>query len=244
MASIITLQEERFNAPPLPTNTAIRFWAYMANHFKGDGHVLFDLYNEPRMLAAAAGSETRLWEIWRNGGTVGGIHYVGDQALVHTIRRTGATNVIVAEGNDFDRDLSLLPSYYLRGANIAYGVEPNLTGKKDTETQWKADYGNLAADVPILPEAFLPHYQECSATAPVVLPRLLGYLQSIHMGLIVWTLLPGITTVGHNLYAPTTFSPQRRSTDPCFSGGKRANKHTTYGEGGDILNYYAAENPG
>ncbi|HZO76667.1 MAG TPA: cellulase family glycosylhydrolase, partial [Solirubrobacteraceae bacterium] len=99
MASILTLQEERFHAPPLPTASAIQFWSYMAKHFRRNRHVLFDLFNEPRLpTSAVGGSERRVWQIWRNGGTVDGAQYVGDQALVRTIRNAGANNVIIAEG--------------------------------------------------------------------------------------------------------------------------------------------------
>src|SRR5581483_8463764 len=108
-------------APPLPTASAIQFWSYMAKHFRRNRHVLFDLFNEPRLsTSAVGGSERKVWRIWRNGGTVDGAHYVGDQALVRTIRNAGAKNVIIAEGNDSDRDLTLLPKYYLQGKNIAY----------------------------------------------------------------------------------------------------------------------------
>ena len=72
MASIITIQEERFHAPPMPTATTVRFWSYMAKHFASNPNVLFDLFNEPRLSASAVGgSERRLWQVWRNGGTVG-----------------------------------------------------------------------------------------------------------------------------------------------------------------------------
>jgi hypothetical protein len=245
MASIISLQEERFHAPPLPTATAVRFWSFMASHFGGNPNVLFDLYNEPRLqTSAVGGSERRLWQVWRNGGTVGGVDYVGDQALVRTIRNAGAHNVIIAEGNNFDTDLKLLPRYYLSGRNIAYGVEPNLSAMEDTQAEWNADYGRFTAAVPIFPEAFHPLYQECNANAPTVLPELFRYLRTIHMGLIVWTLLPGVTTVGKSLYDPTTFALSRRSTDPCFSGHRHAVPSTTYGEGADVQRYFAAHSPG
>ena len=246
MASIVTLQEERFHAPPLPTATAIRFWSFMAKHFRANANVLFDLFNEPRLsTSAVGGSERKLWGVWRDGGTVGGVRYVGDQALVSTIRNAGAKNVIIAEGNDADRDLKLLAQHYLTGRNIAYGVTPNLSSKQDTEAEWNAAYGRFTAAVPIFPEAFHPQYQECNPNAPTVLPQLLSYLRTIHMGLIVWTLLPGVTTVGTNLYAPTTFAPSRRSTDPCLSGRRRhAVPTTTYGEGGDIQRYFANHSPG
>jgi hypothetical protein len=246
MASIITLQEERFHAPPFPTATAVRFWSYMAKHFAGNPSVLFDLFNEPRLTTAAVGgSERKLWQVWRNGGTVGGVQYVGDQALVNTIRKAGARNVIIAEGNNQDSDLKLLPQHYLNGKNIAYGVEPNLSTKQDTQSEWNAAYGRFTTAVPILPEAFRAQYQECNPNAPTVLPQLFRYLRTIHMGLIVWTLLPGVTTVGTNLYEPTTFAPSRRSTDPCLVGHRRHSAPTTtYGEGADVQRYFANHSPG
>jgi len=246
MASIVTLQEERFHAPPLPTATAVHFWSFMAKHFRSEPHVLFDLFNEPRLsTSAVGGSEQKLWGVWRDGGTVGGVRYVGDQALVTAIRNAHARNVIIAEGNDADRDLKLLPQHYLRGRNIAYGVAPYLSSTEDTQAEWNTAYGRFTAAVPIFPEAFHPQYQECNPNAPTVLPQFLSYQRTIHMGLIVWTLLPGVTTVGTNLRDPTTFAPSRRSTDPCLSGRRRhAVPTTTYGEGGDIQRYFANHSPG
>jgi hypothetical protein len=246
MASILTLQEERFHSTPLPTASAIQFWSYMAQEFQRNPHVLFDLFNEPRLsTSVVGGSERRVWQIWRNGGIVNGAQYVGDQALVRTIRNAGAKNVIIAEGNNADRDLSLLPQYYLRGRNIAYGIEPNLSSQEDTQAEWNAAFGQFTRAVPVFPEAFHPQYQECSPNAPTVLPQLFNYLQKIRMGLIVWTLLPGVTTVGTNLYDPTTFALNRRSTDPCFRGHHRHSVlTTTYGEGADVQRYFAAHSPG
>jgi len=173
------------------------------------------------------------------------VDYVGDQALVSTIRSAGAANVIIAEGNDFDRDLKLLPKYYLSGKNIAYGVEPNLSDMENTPAEWNADFGRFTAAVPIFPESFRAWYTECRAQAPTLLPQLFHYLRTIHMGLIVWTLLPGLTTVGTNLYNPTTFALSRRSTDPCFGHRRRhAVPTTTYGEGADVQRYFAAHSPG
>jgi hypothetical protein len=246
MASIVTLQEERFHAPPFPTATAVRFWSYIAKHFAGNPNVMFDLFNEPRLsTSAVGGSEQRLWQVWRNGGTVGGVQYVGDQALVTTVRKAGAKNVIIAEGNDADSDLKLLPQHYLSGKNIAYGVEPNLSNNEDTQAEWNADYGRFTTAVPILPEAFRAQYQECNPNAPTVLPELFRYLRTIHMGLIVWTLLPGVTTVGTNLHDPTTFAPSRRATDPCLTGHRRHSAPTTtYGEGADVERYFVNHSPG
>jgi hypothetical protein len=99
-----------------------------------------------------------------------------------------------------------------------YGVEPNLAGNDDTLAEWESHFGDLASSYPIFPEAFLPHYEECNANAPTVLPRELNYLGRIHMGAIVWTLLPGEMTQGDDLERPTSFTPKRLArTDPCLT---------------------------
>lgn len=244
LVTIITLQTEKFHGPPLPTTDAIRFWAVIAKHFKHNPRVMFDLYNEPRLLPSKKPpilTEKQMWNIWQHGGSYNGTTYVGDQVLVKTIRKTGASNVIIAESNKFDRDLTLLESHLLtdpRG-NLVYGVEPNLNAKHKTRAEWRAYFGALAHKLPIFPEALLPKFQECNRAAPTIFPKLLRYLGEIHMGAIVWTLLPGITTVGTNLQNPTTFAPSRAATDPCLTKGTPVTKHTTYGEGKDVLHFFS-----
>lgn len=48
-----------------------------------------------------------------------------------------------------------------------------------------------------MPEAFLDNYgaATCDPHSPVDLPPLLNYLKSINMGLIFWTLDPGVGIV-------------------------------------------------
>ena len=41
---------------------SVTFWAEVANKYKGDGRVIFELYNEPRDVT---------WEVWQNGGDSG-----------------------------------------------------------------------------------------------------------------------------------------------------------------------------
>ena len=129
MVAIITDQEEYFNQPPLPLDSAIPFWDAVSSAFKGDPMVFFDLYNEPRLGASSTGSSEGTWNLWRNGGTadVNGIsyHFVGMQALVDRIRADGAANVVVAEGLHADKDLSGIPRYALDGTNVSYGMVHN-----------------------------------------------------------------------------------------------------------------------
>jgi len=223
MVPIVTLQEEPFKdqGPPLPTESAVRFWTFVADHYKNDPMVMFDLYNEPH-LKAFHGTDW-LWNIWRNGGTVDeagppAVHqtFVGDQALVDDIRAAGAANVIVAEGNQTDHDLSEIPKYALSGSNVAYGMEPGLRpGSDDTPARWAANWGTLSDSVPIMMEAWKgwPGAKDCNPNAPTLLPQEMDYLASKHLGMLVWSLQGGDIVVGSNLEQPTSYSGA--ATQPC-----------------------------
>lgn len=80
----------------MPDSQATTFWHTLANRYKANPLVAFDLYNEPHNVSDV---------VWRNGGTVtsGGVTYQtpGLQALYRTIRATGATNLVFASGNNW-----------------------------------------------------------------------------------------------------------------------------------------------
>src|SRR5262249_50369822 len=74
------------------------FWQQVATKYKDDGHVLFELYNEPFKVS---------WYTWLNGGMSGGqctnnggstpqnFLVVGMQQLYNTVRQTGAQNLVI-----------------------------------------------------------------------------------------------------------------------------------------------------
>lgn len=230
MVAVITDQEEEYDGPPLPTAGAETFWNTITENFKSNARVFFDLYNEPRLKPDTSNpSETEdwMWNLWRNGGTAttdgNTYQFVGMQALVNQIRAGGANNVIVAEGNQGDHDLSGIPQYALDGGNIAYGMEPDLYGNDLTPAEWAANWGNLSDSVPILMEAFQdwPAAGVCNVNSPTLLPQLLSYLQSKHLGLVSWTLSPGVMMVGNNPEDPTSYAGA--TTQVCErNGGKVA----------------------
>jgi hypothetical protein len=261
MVAIITLQEEHEHGYVAPTASSVAFWSYMADHYKGNDDVFFDLYNEPALPAEAfgsGGSESDIWNAWRNGATAfvvrmgaptiigpAVINYVGMQTLVNTIRTQGANNIIVAEGPDADKDLSELPTHYLTGSNIAYGVEPNLHGDFTQKQQYQR-FGQYAQTVPIMPESFLDTYgtESCDANSPTDLPKLLTYLKTLHMGLIYWALDPGVGIRGTNLDDPTSYPSgvsNVGSSDCPYMGGRPAiSVNNTIGPGALIQAYFRA----
>jgi hypothetical protein len=93
---------------PMPdTAQSIPFWTSVANTFKGNDAVIFDLFNEP-FPERAAHSEAAGWQCWLRGGSCPGIGYpvAGMQSLVDAVRATGARNVILLGGLAYANDLT------------------------------------------------------------------------------------------------------------------------------------------
>src|SRR4051794_7239881 len=100
----------------LPDAKAVTFWQVVANRYKRNPLVAFDLFNEPHDV----GDFT-----WRNGGRVtsGGATYmaVGMQKLYNTVRATGADNLVFASGNNWaNRYPAGAP--LTRTSNLVWGV--------------------------------------------------------------------------------------------------------------------------
>jgi endoglucanase len=98
------------------------FWESLASYFRGDGAVLFDLYNEPFGIS---------WACLRNGCLVPREYQAaGMQQLVDAVRRAGATQpVLVAglnsaslAGEEWLRHRPEDPAHQLGASIHAYGV--------------------------------------------------------------------------------------------------------------------------
>jgi aryl-phospho-beta-D-glucosidase BglC (GH1 family) len=93
---------------PMPDAAqAVPFWTSVAQAFKGNDAVIFDLFNEP-YASRATGNTTTGWQCWLNGGTCAGISYqvAGMQSMVNAVRSAGANNVIMLGGEEYSNDLT------------------------------------------------------------------------------------------------------------------------------------------
>jgi endoglucanase len=93
---------------PMPDAAeAPKFWTSVADTFKGNDAVIFDLFNEPFPDVAAGGSATVGWHCWLDGTGCKGITYkvAGMQSLVNAVRSTGAANVLMLGGLTWANDL-------------------------------------------------------------------------------------------------------------------------------------------
>jgi endoglucanase len=121
------------------------FWQSVAERYKNDGGVLFELYNEPHDVS---------WDVWKNGGNSGdGFTVVGMQQLYQTVRDTGATNLVIIGGLDHAYDLKGIRTHRITGNNIVYATHPYDFSNKQPGN-WEADWGFLAATDPVMVTEF------------------------------------------------------------------------------------------
>jgi hypothetical protein len=87
------------------------FWAGVANAFKNNPAVVFDLYNEPH--PDSNHDTTAAWTCVRDGGTCPGVTYqaAGSQEMLDAIRGTGATNVVMVGGPQYAGSLTQWTTY-------------------------------------------------------------------------------------------------------------------------------------
>jgi endoglucanase len=94
---------------PMPDAAqAIPFWTSVANTFKGNDAVIFDLFNEPYASRADNNNSAEGWQCWATGSPCTGISYpvAGMQQMINAVRGAGANNVIMLGGEEYSNDLT------------------------------------------------------------------------------------------------------------------------------------------
>lgn len=191
-----------------PTPRTIRFWRLMSQRYGNRFPLIFDLYNEPQVTRYGQDGKffaaTKAWRLWRSGGTVSGVRYVGFQDLVDEIRiKQRVHNVIWAEEPYYVKAdqarLDLLPKYLLKGADIVYTFhKPNMDPSSRSFTDLRnvvdqkiplmdSEWGQFAAtDRPWM----------CQADSYRTAPAYLQYLHDHSIGMLSWSLQPGSLVKG------------------------------------------------
>jgi len=124
---------------------SLTFWQEVATRYKGDGRVLFELYNEPHDVP---------WSVWLSGGPSGdGFTVTGMQQLYDAVRGAGAENLVLCGGLQFAYDLSAAAQAPVHGHNIVYATHPYNQPNKQP-ANWDAGFGNLTALYPVMATEF------------------------------------------------------------------------------------------
>ncbi len=121
------------------------FWTAVAQRYRADGRVLFELYNEPHDVS---------WDVWLQGGASGdGFTVTGMQALYDAVRSTGAENLVLIGGLQFAYDLSGVPAHRVQGHNIVWATHPYNQANKQP-SNWDSGFGGLSATDPVMATEF------------------------------------------------------------------------------------------
>ncbi len=137
----------------MPDRNSLTFWEAVAEAYRDEPAVLFDLYNEPHDVS---------WDVWLKGGEVRDrndkgragemFEAVGMQRLLNVVRAKGARNVVVVGGLNWSYDLSGI----LEGRKLA---DPDGRGvlyanhaypfKGDTVEAWEAKMEVAGRELPL-----------------------------------------------------------------------------------------------
>jgi endoglucanase len=156
------------------------FWRQVATRFRGDPHVVFELYNEPHDIG---------WTCWLDGCTVPGKkgqppwQVAGMQELVNAVRSTGARNVILVGGLGHAGDLSHWAQMAPRDPDgqLAAAWHVYSGGGCHMSSCWRAAVSEVG-DSPVLVTEF--GESDCGST---FVDPLMSWLDSQHLGYLAWT---------------------------------------------------------
>jgi hypothetical protein len=220
--------------PGMPTAQTKAFWNVMSRVYGSNPDVIFDLFNEPRR--AVLPTEAGTWRFWKHGGVYKGHRFVGMEPLARYIRGLGAGNLFWIEGPHTAGTLDQIVNHQITGAGpVEYAINhPGGPAAPHDQAEWYTRFGKAAGQVPMT-DAEWTNYSStraCWANAPTSVPAFLHYLASKGMGLLAWTLTPGVLAASADLADPTVI----RSDWACTDAGLNE------GAGSAIMNWFRQHN--
>jgi endoglucanase len=140
---------------PMPDAAeAIPFWTSVANTFKGNDAVIFDLFNEPYASRADNGDTAEGWQCWETGSPCTGISYpvAGMQQMINAVRSSGANNVIMLGGEEYSNDLTDWLQYEPTDPdhNLVASWHSYNFNTCSTQSCWTSEVAPVAASVPVV----------------------------------------------------------------------------------------------
>ncbi len=200
---IVSMQDQFYgcgDVHPLPSAATVDAWTALVPELMADPYVAFELFNEPRNEADAAG-----WAQWRDGGespdTNLGDGAVGHQGLVDHVRELGATNLLIADAARLGERTTGMPRLTDPLGRVAYGIHPYYYSRGPS--WWDQHYGDAAAEVPLIATEWNYLPAECGTAHHQLAPDLLDYLRRHHIGVMAHAFDIPRTTVADWSWTPT-----------------------------------------
>jgi len=142
---------------PMPdSDHSVLFWLSVAETFKNNTSVIFDLFNEP--YPDYNQDTTAAWTCWRDGGTCSGVNFnvAGMQNLTSSVRSTGAQNIIVLGGLEYSNCLTHWLDYMPHdpSGNLAASWHSYNFNLCSNENCWNSYIAPVAAKVPLMATEF------------------------------------------------------------------------------------------
>ena len=176
------------------------FWTSVANTFKHDRRIVFDLFNEPYPDRATT-TAAQAWTCWRDGGSSCSVKVaegyvetstaytaVGMQTLVNTVRATGAENVLMVGGLGLSGDLSHWLAYKPTDpeGNIVASWHQYNFATCTSEQCWEDEVGPVMDQVPLIVGEFgmADHFGASCDTN--YLDRLWAFVEGKQQGYMAW----------------------------------------------------------
>ena len=171
---------------PMPDSAqAIPFWTSVANTFKGNDAVIFDLFNEP-YASRATGNTTTGWQCWETGSPCTGISYpvAGMQQMINAVRGAGANNVIMLGGEEYSNDLTSWLQYEPTDPdhNLVASWHSYNFNTCSSQSCWTSQIAPVIASVPVVAGEIGEN--DCAGT---YINPLTTWLESQKTSFLAWT---------------------------------------------------------
>jgi hypothetical protein len=217
---------------PMPDlDHAPAFWTSVANTFKSNSSVIFDLYNEP--YPGFNNATTTGWSCWKNGSTAASTSPCADipfavagmQTLINTVRATGAANILMLGGLAYANDLTgwlanepTDPNNGLAASTHIY----NFNACASTSC-WDSQIAPVAAKVPVIGGEIGEN--DCASG---FINTLMPWMDSHGIGYLAWTWTVVNGTCNNSPILITDYS----GTPTGFGAGYKAHLLSLSGGGG------------
>jgi hypothetical protein len=179
------------------------FWRAVAETFKNEKNVFFDLFNEPHPSDTQVNRDTDRygWKCWLEGcthsrladGTPATWQSVGMQKLLDVVRSTGANNPVIVNGNGWSSDLNGFLASGIRdsaGQMIA-GIHTYDFSDARFPEMWTSKVGGPVKEVAELYPVIVGEIGYRNSTGPVrYLDKALPFLDSVGVSYLAWTWNP------------------------------------------------------